>query len=114
MLLRYTKRLSIAVAAILMVAGLAGAIPDPVRADNGAESRSLASEESAESPKGLALEGAQKLMRALESFLSMIPQYGMPQIQENGDILIPRLNPPEDGPDDPSTEPDDGMDETEI
>jgi len=47
-----------------------------------------------QSPEELAREGAERLMRALEGLLQVIPQYGMPRIEENGDIVIPRLNPP--------------------
>ena len=45
------------------------------------------------SPQELAREGAERLMNALDGLLRMIPQYGVPEIQDNGDILIPRLNP---------------------
>lgn len=45
-------------------------------------------------PEALAREGADRLMRALEGILKIIPQYGMPRIEDDGDIVIPRLNPP--------------------
>lgn len=53
------------------------------------------------SPEELAREGLERLMRALEGFLRTIPQYGVPRVEENGDIVIPRLDPPgrEDGDD---------------
>lgn len=59
-------------------------------------------------PEELAREGVEKLMRALEGLLQAIPQYGAPYVDEDGDIVIPRLNPPaerdengEDAPDEP-------------
>lgn len=59
------------------------------------------------SPEELAREGADRLMRALEGLLQVIPQYGVPRIEENGDIVIPRLNPPEEQRT-PEEKPDDG------
>lgn len=63
-------------------------------------------------PEALAREGAQKLMQALEGLLQVIPQYGMPRIEENGDIVIPRLDKPgtpeNDGKDKPKDQDDDG------
>lgn len=47
-----------------------------------------------ESPEELAREGVERLMRALEGILKAIPQYGVPRVEEDGDIVIPRLNPP--------------------
>jgi hypothetical protein len=46
-----------------------------------------------------------RLMRALEAFIDMIPQYEMPEINENGDIIIRRKRHVE-----PSSEEDDGDD----
>ncbi len=40
-------------------------------------------------------EGADKIMRALELMLRAVPQYAMPEVLENGDIIIRRKNPPE-------------------
>lgn len=42
----------------------------------------------------LALEGVDKLMRALELFMQSIPTYGQPFVDENGNIVIPRLDDP--------------------
>ena len=60
-------------------------------------------------PGDLAREGAERIMRALEGILQIIPQYGMPRIEEDGDIVIPRLNPPEEENKNESA-PDDGGD----
>lgn len=53
---------------------------------------------SAEGPSAedLAREGVDKLMQALELLLQSVPQYGLPELRENGDIVIPRLNPDAD------------------
>ncbi len=42
-------------------------------------------------------EGAEKNMRALELMLLAVPQYEMPKVLENGDIIIRRRKP--DSPD---------------
>ncbi len=69
-------------------------------------------------PSELAQEGAQKLMLALELMLQAIPQYAMPEILDNGDIIIRRLNPTEEGDADddrPSaTKEGDEVEETDI
>ena len=68
------------------------------------------------SPSQLAHEGAQKLILALELMLQAIPQYAMPEILENGDIVIRRINP-EDNDDNGSsseTKEDEEVEETEI
>lgn len=69
---------------------------------------SAAEEESEESedPGELAREGVERLMRALEAFIDMIPQYEMPEINEDGDIIIRRKrdiepSPEEDDEEDP-------------
>ncbi len=41
-------------------------------------------------PEQLAREGVEKLLRALDAFIQMIPQYEMPELNENGDIIIRR------------------------
>jgi hypothetical protein len=46
----------------------------------------------------LALEGVDKLMRALELFMQSIPSYGQPFVDEDGNIVIPRLEDPEGSP----------------
>lgn len=48
------------------------------------------------SAEDLAREGVDKLMEALELLLESVPQYGLPEMRENGDIVIPRLNPDAD------------------
>ena len=53
-----------------------------------------------EEPGELVRDGIERLMRALEAFIDMIPQYEMPEINENGDIIIRRKRqvepPPEE------------------
>lgn len=46
----------------------------------------------------LALEGVGKLLRALELFMQSIPAYGEPYVDENGNIVIPRLEDPDVAP----------------
>ncbi|MDX1423099.1 MAG: hypothetical protein R3322_08165 [Kiloniellales bacterium] len=52
------------------------------------------SEAPSEAPGELARDGLEQLLRALESFVDMIPQYEMPEINENGDIIIRRKRDP--------------------
>lgn len=48
-----------------------------------------------ETPPGdMALEGITRLMEALGAFISSLPQYEAPVMNENGDIIIRRKNPP--------------------
>ncbi|WP_334129567.1 hypothetical protein [Sneathiella sp.] len=50
--------------------------------------------EDKESPPGdMALEGISRLMEALGAFISSLPQYEAPVMNENGDIIIKRKNP---------------------
>jgi hypothetical protein len=56
-----------------------------------------------------AREGLATLMMALESFIESIPQYEMPEVLENGDIIIRRANPdePRSSDEEPGTDPKD-------
>lgn len=47
----------------------------------------------ARAPEELAREGVELLLRALRGFLEAVPQYGLPRLDEKGDIIIPRLDP---------------------
>lgn len=42
----------------------------------------------------LANDGIQSLLKAMEMMLLAIPQYEAPTVNENGDIIIRRKNPP--------------------
>jgi len=44
-------------------------------------------------PGALAREAIDKLMRALSLAIENLPQYAMPELNDNGDIIIRRLNP---------------------
>jgi hypothetical protein len=43
----------------------------------------------------LAREGMDKLLRALETLRDAVPQYGVPYMDKDGNIVIPRLPPGE-------------------
>jgi hypothetical protein len=47
-----------------------------------------------EEPGELAREGMERMLRAIELMIEMIPQYELPEVLENGDIIIRRKNPP--------------------
>lgn len=65
-----------------------------------------------EKPGELAREGVERLMQALEAFIQMIPQYEMPIINEEGDIIIRRKR---DAEPPPAKKDEDGdVDETRI
>ena len=57
-------------------------------------------------------EGAEKIMRALELMLYALPQYELPEVLDNGDIIIRRRNPDPPKHRGPSPRPPDGTDET--
>lgn len=60
-------------------------------------------------PGELAREGVERLLQALEVFIEMIPQYELPELNENGDIIIRRKR---DRGEDPAAEPDDDQTST--
>ena len=86
-------------AAALAVGLLAGA--PAMAGEHGEEQRS--------SPEEMAREGAERILRAIEGLLDMIPQYGTPYVDEDGNIVIPRIDTPR-GEEEP---PDEGEDEAE-
>lgn len=64
-------------------------------------------QEREEHPSEMVREGVERIMRALGAFVDMIPQYELPEINENGDIIIRRKRETEPAPE---AEPD--MDQT--
>lgn len=56
------------------------------------------------SPVELLDEATQNVMRALELMFRSIPQYELPEINENGDIIIRRIHP-EDEAEEPEAAP---------
>lgn len=50
--------------------------------------------EDGETPSELARESMERMLRAIELMIEMVPQYEMPEVNENGDIIIRRKNPP--------------------
>jgi hypothetical protein len=52
------------------------------------------------SPETLAREAIDKLMQALSMAIQNLPQYEMPRLNERGDIIIRRINPPAPKPGD--------------
>lgn len=68
-------------------------------------------------PSEMAREGVEQIMKALETFLSQIPRYGTPYVDDEGNIVIPRLNEGEPGGDGggaPAEEPDTPAEQTET
>ena len=76
--------------ALFLSLALASAGPGPVLADEHGEGAG---------PEEMARDGIERLLRALEAFIDMIPQYEMPVINEDGDIIIRRKHDPETLPD---------------
>src|SRR5690625_1843884 len=69
-------------------------------------------------PEELARDGVELLLRALQGFLEALPSYGLPFLDEEGNIIIPRLDPspldpspPDSPPLDPAPGPGDPADE---
>lgn len=73
-------------AAITLLGLLAAAAP--ARADEQAAGRSGEPRH----PGQIARDAADDLMRRLEELAASLPRFGLPQIAENGDIVIPRLD----------------------
>ena len=65
-------------------------------------------------PEEMAREGVELLLRALRGFLQAVPHYGLPRIEENGDIVIPRLDGSRDGEEAPPPASDDKTGEEGI
>ena len=86
-------RQSLIAAALLL--GLALAVPATAPA---------ADEPPEESPEELAREGMERMLKALELFIEMIPQYEMPEVTEEGDIIIRRKRRKSEPPPDPEME----------
>ena len=78
----------------------------------GTASPAWAGHESAEEedPAELARQGMERMLRALNLMIEMIPQYELPEVLENGDIIIRRKRDEDHEEDEPSEE--DEIDET--
>ncbi len=55
-----------------------------------------------EDPQELARQGMEQMLRAIELMIEMIPQYDVPEVNEQGDIIIRRRNPATPRDDDPA------------
>ncbi|MBK1697412.1 hypothetical protein [Rhodovibrio salinarum] len=44
------------------------------------------------SPGEMAREGVEQLMNAIETFVHSLPMYGAPRIDDEGNIIIPRID----------------------
>ncbi len=84
--------------AAILLAGLMLAAPMP------AVAAGPPGETPEETPEALAREGMERMLRALELFIEMIPQYEMPEVTEDGDIIIRRKRRRAEPPADPELE----------
>lgn len=89
--------------AALLAAMLLGASGGPA----GAQDQGLSERERAEE---MAREGMERIMRALEMLMESIPQYELPEVKENGDIIIRRKRPSDGDESDASEEEPDAKD----
>ena len=80
-------------AAAIMILAMPALAADPSPPEESQSQQEKAAE--------LALEATQKLMLALELLIKSLPQYGLPRIDEDGNIIIPRL--PESAPAEPES-----------
>ena len=58
------------------------------------------------SPGEMAREGVEQLMNAIETFVHSLPMYGAPRIDEEGNIVIPRLDKDDPAQRTPERKPD--------
>lgn len=84
--------------------GLAAALAAPSFAGSRALGVQQTLEDKADQAEKALQEGAEKLMRMLRGLLSAIPQYEMPEMTEDGDIIIRRKRPEEQSPAAPDDE----------
>lgn len=54
-----------------------------------------------QSPSDMAREGLERMMRALRLLVESIPQYELPEVLDNGDIIIRRKHGDDAPPDEP-------------
>lgn len=87
------KRPAIAAAALLLTAPSALAEVPPAPPPGNTFSEKSFSEQ-LERAERLAVDGVQKLLDSARLLLDAVPRYEMPQMTENGDIII-RRKPPE-------------------
>jgi hypothetical protein len=93
--------------AVLSVAPLAA--PPVLAGEHGSSS------EEEQSAEEMAREGMEKILRALERMMDTVPMYEMPEVTEDGDIIIRRKNPPKrDEDDEPEAEEAPAPDATET
>jgi hypothetical protein len=84
---------ALAIPAFFLVLGLAAGAPVVALAQGSSER---------EQAEQMAREAMEQLMRALELMIESIPQYEMPEINEDGDIIIRRKRRPRrEAPDEP-------------
>ena len=84
----------------LAVGGLAALITGPLTTATAAETRAErpANPESAQAPSEIAREGLEKMLRALNKLIEAVPQFEMPEMNENGDIILRRKRPEQKTP----------------
>lgn len=87
------RQILISLCWMLVLAVMAGA--DPALAqDDGQGDGGAVPQTSEPSAKDLSAEGMEKLLQALGVLIKRIPQYELPEVQDNGDILIRRIHKP--------------------
>ena len=89
MLSKWRRHLCLFALVIVVLAGPSLGLGD-------AKAQDQAQDQEGETPGELAREGMERLVRAIELMLEMIPQYEAPEVLPNGDIIIRRKNPSED------------------
>lgn len=81
------KSPAVLLGAALLLAPL-GMLPAPAQAED-----LQRGESPPDSPEEMAREGLEQMMQALRLLVESIPQYELPEVLENGDIIIRRKNP---------------------
>jgi hypothetical protein len=88
----------------LATALLTGGLTPAMAAERDPGADRPANPESAQAPMELAREGLTKMLQALNKLIESVPQFEMPEMTENGDIIIRRKRPEAPQPTRPSAQ----------
>lgn len=88
----WQRKFGMVLATVIALGGASlDATAEPAAGARPVDNRSAPTE--SQSPSDLAREGMAKMLEAFNRFVASVPQYEMPQFNENGDIILRRKRP---------------------